>query len=146
MSETIDTGDVVLHGPSGETWTVAFVEGNDLHWCGWPDGYGKLSDCTLTTKATADEKADLIKRMAESREHDDSRVRWARTALGLNKSADAYELSRLKSENERLRKQRDDFVRAWYAEARGDSCSDKDRWLAAENLRITDSGVEEIGG
>jgi len=29
----IDTGDYVLHKPSGETWLVAFVKDEKLWWC-----------------------------------------------------------------------------------------------------------------
>ena len=35
---TIDTGDTVKHGPTGETWVVAYVQGDRLAWCGWPEG------------------------------------------------------------------------------------------------------------
>lgn len=41
------TGDHVLHKPSGETWVVAFVDGDDLAWCGWPNGLARTSDCEL---------------------------------------------------------------------------------------------------
>ena len=34
----IDTGDVVRHAPTGETWTVALVDRDRLSWCGWPEG------------------------------------------------------------------------------------------------------------
>jgi hypothetical protein len=44
VSTTIDTADHVLHGPSGETWVVAYVEGDRLAWCGWPEGEAKLAD------------------------------------------------------------------------------------------------------
>src|SRR5580704_7673683 len=40
-------GDKVFHSPTGETWIVAFVDGDRLAWCGWPDGEAKVSDCTL---------------------------------------------------------------------------------------------------
>ena len=33
----IDTADHVKHGPSGETWVVAYVEDDRLAWCGWPE-------------------------------------------------------------------------------------------------------------
>jgi hypothetical protein len=57
----IDTGDVVLHGPTQETWVVAFVRGEDLSWCGWPEGFAKLAACTLLTKATSETRLNLLK-------------------------------------------------------------------------------------
>ena len=42
-------GDIVLHRPSGETWTVAYadpVSGN-IAWCGWPPGVARIADCEL---------------------------------------------------------------------------------------------------
>lgn len=58
MKQPIDTGDTVHHKPSGENWIVACVEGDQLSWCGWPEGIAKLSDCELVEKAT-DEQRDL---------------------------------------------------------------------------------------
>ena len=63
MSEAkvdIDTGDSVLHRPTGEKWVVACVQGNDLSWCGWPAGYAKLSDCELLEKATPEAREKLL--------------------------------------------------------------------------------------
>ncbi len=40
-------GDTVKHGPTGETWIVAAVEGDRLCWAGWPAGYADIADCTL---------------------------------------------------------------------------------------------------
>lgn len=48
------------------------------------------------------------------------------------------------AELERVRAQRDQFVRAWYSEADGDSDADKERWLGAEGLRLVNGKVEEI--
>lgn len=62
----IDTGDTVLHGPSGEKWLVAFVDGEHLYWCGWPEGRALLADCTLVRKATAEQKHKLLLEMSES--------------------------------------------------------------------------------
>ena len=50
------------------------------------------------------------------------------------------------TELERVRAQRDKFVRAWYSEADKDSDADKERWLAAEGLRLVNGKVEEIEG
>jgi hypothetical protein len=45
-------GDHVLHRPSGETWVVAWCEGDDLAWCGWPNGMARASDCEIVKQAT----------------------------------------------------------------------------------------------
>lgn len=63
---TIDTGDTVLHGKTGETWVVAYVEGNRLAWCGWPEGTADLADCTLVEKATPEARLTLLRQMADS--------------------------------------------------------------------------------
>lgn len=75
----IDTADHVLHGPSGETWVVAYVEGDSLAWCGWPEGKAKLTDCTLTKKATPEQRDKLLLEMADCT--NDQRGRHARQRL-----------------------------------------------------------------
>lgn len=60
----IDTGDYVHHAPSGEDWVVAYVRGDRLCPCGWPESLADLSDCTLTRKATPKERLSLLKSMA----------------------------------------------------------------------------------
>jgi len=47
-------------------------------------------------------------------------------------------------EIERMRGQRDKFDVAWFGEARGDSAADKERWLAAEGLRIVNGTISKI--
>lgn len=76
----IDTGDVVFHAPSGETWTVAFVEGDRLAWCGWPEGLALLSDCTLVEKASAEQRQSILRSMAGIPTND-SRQRYAQRVL-----------------------------------------------------------------
>jgi hypothetical protein len=83
MSEKIDTGDHVHHGPSNENWVVACVEGDKLSWCGWPEGWAELSDCILVKKATAEERDKLLREMADMRTERDHRCRYARRILGL---------------------------------------------------------------
>ena len=80
MSE-IDTGDIVLHEPTGEEWLVAYVKGDRLAWCGWPEGEAKLADCTLVKKATDQSRDSLLKDMAEIT-GGDARGRYARDRLG----------------------------------------------------------------
>lgn len=80
---TIDTGDVVRHVPTGEKWVVAFVKDGDLSWCGWPEGWAKLSDCILIKKATAEERLKLLKEMANMQGDQDHRARYARAELDL---------------------------------------------------------------
>lgn len=61
----IDTGDTVFHKPTGETWTVACVQGERLSWCGWPEGSASLSECTLIAKATPEERHKLLEEWAK---------------------------------------------------------------------------------
>ena len=59
----IDVADEVHHGPSDEDWIVAAVDQNQgrLFWCGWPFGGSvELSDCTLVTKATKEQRDKLL--------------------------------------------------------------------------------------
>lgn len=76
----IDTGDAVYHGPSGETWLVAYVEGDYLTACGWPETRALLTDCTLVRKATPERRRALLREMADMH-GDDSRKRYAIRAL-----------------------------------------------------------------
>jgi len=77
----IDTGDAVKHGPTGETWLVAYVEGDRLAWCGWPEGFADLADCTLTRKATPEQRIKLLREMAADGRTQDRRYRVARAVL-----------------------------------------------------------------
>ena len=78
----IDTGDTVKHGPTGETWVVAYVQGDRLAWCGWPEGEARLSDCTLVESATDEERLKLLHQLADMPK-EDARRRFARWRLGL---------------------------------------------------------------
>lgn len=66
------TGDHVHHAPSGETWVVAWADHKTGYMapCGWPECQAKISDCTITKRATDDECADLIKQLRESSRRD----------------------------------------------------------------------------
>jgi hypothetical protein len=79
---TIDTADVVKHGPTGETWTVAYVQGDRLAWCGWPEGEAQLSDCKLVKAATDEDRIKLLNVLADISNQGDSRCRYARWRLG----------------------------------------------------------------
>lgn len=92
MTETqgqkIDTADHVRHLPSGETWVVAYVRGDRLAWCGWPEGEAQLADCVMTKKATRAERIKLLRDLAGGRgltsgSSNDARVAYARARLGL---------------------------------------------------------------
>lgn len=82
----IDTGDYVLHHPTGEQWVVACVEGEYLSWCGWPEGMAKLSDCELLEKATPESKEKLLHQLADTTSND-HRSRFARHILSTRKQA-----------------------------------------------------------
>lgn len=76
---TIDTADHVQHTPSGESWVVAYVRGDRLAWCGWPQGEAALADCTLLKKATDAERDKLLHDMADCGH--DPRATYARDRL-----------------------------------------------------------------
>lgn len=82
------TGDYVLHKPSGETWVVAYVNGDDLAWCGWPHGLARTSDCELVKQCTDEEHDKLLVEM--SKISGDSRGSYARRALVLKARGMAY--------------------------------------------------------
>lgn len=48
------TGDSVAHGPTGETWVVAWADPATgyMAWLGWPEGEARIEDCTLTKAAS----------------------------------------------------------------------------------------------
>jgi hypothetical protein len=75
----IDTCDTVHHRPTGESWVVAYVRGDRLAWCGWPEGLAALSDCILTAKATPEQRDKLLREMAKNT--DGARGRYARYRL-----------------------------------------------------------------
>ncbi len=74
---TIRCGDHVHHGPTDETWVVAWAdyETGDLAWCGWPNGMARLADCTLV-KAASD--AEHLERLQGVLGSGDSRANRAR--------------------------------------------------------------------
>lgn len=86
MTSLIDTGDTVIHAPTGEAWTVACVENGRLSWCGWPEGTASLADCTLVRKAIPESRLELLKEIA---------------AIGTSDHRQRYAAERLKSEVEK---------------------------------------------
>lgn len=66
----IDTGDVVLHAPTQEQWTVAFVHGDRLSWCGWPEGTVPVSECSLVERASPETRRSLLLQLASMRGYD----------------------------------------------------------------------------
>jgi len=60
----MDTGDTILHGPTGETWIVAFANDREVCCVGWPCSLAKRSDCTLVRAAPASERDKLLRDMA----------------------------------------------------------------------------------
>lgn len=82
----IDTGDTVKHGPTGETWIVAYVRGDRLAWVGWPEGEASLEHCTLVQKAPPGYQDKLLREMAAMRA-DDARKRYAAHRLANSATA-----------------------------------------------------------
>ena len=88
-TQDIDTGDHVRHAPSGEDWVVAYVRGDRLAWCGWPQGEADLADCTLVKKATQAERDKLLREMAASGSAD-MRASYARQRLAASHETPNY--------------------------------------------------------
>lgn len=65
----IDTGDHVLHRPSGETWVVAYVREGRLSACGWPDEVVPAADCELVKKADAEQRQEWLEALASNGGH-----------------------------------------------------------------------------
>lgn len=82
----IRAGDIVHHEPSGEDWVVAYVDGDDLAWCGWPAGEARLSDCRLMKPCSDAEHLDWLRHIAQS---DGKRALRAREALAALEAAPA---------------------------------------------------------
>ncbi len=72
----MDTGDVILHKPTGERWVVAYVSGRHLFCCGWPLSAALVNDCELVHAATPEDRLRLLEQMA-SMSGSDSRKQYA---------------------------------------------------------------------
>lgn len=71
-------GDKVHHTPTGEDWIVAYVDGEHMAWCGWPEGEAKVADCTVTEACTDAEHRLWLSKIAMG---DGKRARMAKAAL-----------------------------------------------------------------
>lgn len=76
-------GDAVLHKPSGETWSVAFVEDGRLCARGWPLSYVPVDECELKRACTDEKHNAVLREMAAMSDSSDPRCRRARLALGM---------------------------------------------------------------
>lgn len=76
----IDTGDHVLHRPTGESWIVAYVQGDRLAWVGWPGGTAAVADCEVIERASPEDRLRVLRNMAQST---GDRARYARALLGV---------------------------------------------------------------
>lgn len=65
MSTAPRAGDHVFHRPTGETWVVAYCEGDDLAWCGWPDGLARTSDCEIVKRCSDEEHVAWLRQIAD---------------------------------------------------------------------------------
>lgn len=75
------SGDTVLHRPSGEKWSVAFVDGDKLVPRGWPLSYAKVSDCDLVRSCDDDTHETVLRDMAVMSDQSDPRCRYARRMI-----------------------------------------------------------------
>lgn len=61
-------GDTVKHGPTGETWVVAYVRGEHMAWSGWPEGEARTEDCEVV-EACDDEEHEAALRLWADKPH-----------------------------------------------------------------------------
>ena len=60
-------GDVIIHKPSGDTWTLACDEENRAVVCvGWPESFAAVDDCELVERATDEARAVMLGSVAGS--------------------------------------------------------------------------------
>jgi hypothetical protein len=71
-------GDIVHHEPSGEDWVVAYLDGENIAWCGWPAGEARAADCWLKKSCTDEEHINRLREIAKS---DGKRASMARREL-----------------------------------------------------------------
>lgn len=57
-------GDIVMHGPTGEKWTLAWADGDEVSAEGWPESIAKAADCALVQRATEDESLLILEKWA----------------------------------------------------------------------------------
>ena len=76
-------GDTVLHKPSGEKLSVAYVEDGRLVPRGWPLTYADAADCELIKSCSDDEHVECLTGMSNMQDRSDPRCRRARLALGM---------------------------------------------------------------
>lgn len=78
MSDLPRCGDHVLHHPTGEEWVVAWAEGDDLAWAGWPNGLARLADCTVIKHCSDAEHRRAVQEWADMERGDSRRPRVLR--------------------------------------------------------------------
>ena len=61
----IDTGDAILHKPTGETWLVSHCENGYVTCCGWPESSAPVGYCELKRKATPEQRLRLLNDLAK---------------------------------------------------------------------------------
>lgn len=71
-------GDHVHHRPSGETWVVAWAEGKDIAWAGWPNGMARLADCEVIHRCGDDDHRRHVEMWRASTGNDGRRAKVLR--------------------------------------------------------------------
>lgn len=67
-------GDTVKHLPTGETWQVAYVDGDRMSWAGWPEGEADVADCVVERLCTDEEHLRAVASWRRSRGYRRMRV------------------------------------------------------------------------
>lgn len=85
-------GDVVKHGPTGETWLLAYAdhERGEVSACGWPESIARIEHCELL-KAGSDSAHEELLRTWASKDDRDHRIAVCRRQLAALEARKAAE-------------------------------------------------------
>lgn len=89
-------GDVVKHGPTGETWVLAYgdEERGEVSACGWPESIARISDCETVKLASGDDHEAMLRLWAGKSGPHDLRVSECRRQLAALEARKAAEVRR----------------------------------------------------
>lgn len=118
QTPTFKPGDIIFHKPTGETWVVAVVEGENVWYMGWPEGYAKAEDCILKEPASAERSKACLLDLASHERTDDQRVRIAKSQVEALKITKAIECKTCQYHNSHRTVGSDswDVCFAWYCD------------------------------
>jgi hypothetical protein len=94
----VRAGDVVKHGPTGETWVLAYAdhERGEVSACGWPESIARIEDCEVINAASDAKHEEVLCAWAakDDRGHHDHRVTVCLRQLAALEARKAAEVKR----------------------------------------------------